>query len=111
MSVSDTVNECVGVGTFGKVLSGCDRRSGRLVAIKCVRAIEKYTSAAVIEANILLQISKAQTYYHYSNNNDNNDSTNDNNGSNNSSGGGRCVRGSELVVHMIEHFVHQGVYV
>lgn len=48
-----------GRGTFGKVLLCEDARHRRLVAIKVVRRIRKYTEAARIEASILADVNKA----------------------------------------------------
>ncbi len=48
----------MGEGTFGKVVECWDRDSKRFVAIKVVRAIEKYTDAAMIEMDVLEAIKK-----------------------------------------------------
>jgi len=43
----------IGEGTFGKVVECWDREEKKYVAIKIIRAIEKYTDAAKIEIQIL----------------------------------------------------------
>jgi hypothetical protein len=48
-----------GKGTFGKVLLCEDARHRRLVAIKVVRRVRKYTEAARVEAAILEDVNKA----------------------------------------------------
>lgn len=48
-----------GKGTFGKVLLCEDARNRRLVAIKVVRRVRKYTEAARVEAAILDDVNKA----------------------------------------------------
>jgi len=48
-----------GKGTFGKVLLCEDARNRRLVAIKVVRRVRKYSEAARVEAAILEDVNKA----------------------------------------------------
>lgn len=46
------------VGTFGRVLECWDRQTREYVAIKVVRSIHKYREAAMIEIDVLEQLSK-----------------------------------------------------
>jgi dual-specificity kinase len=48
----------IGEGTFGKVLECWDRQTHQYVAIKVIRAVEKYRDAARIEADILRRINR-----------------------------------------------------
>jgi len=48
----------VGEGTFGKVVECWDREEKKYVAVKIVRAINKYRDAAMIEIDILKDIAK-----------------------------------------------------
>ena len=48
-----------GKGTFGKVLRCKDVRTGAVVAVKVVRKIRKYTTAARVEADILSDVARA----------------------------------------------------
>ena len=48
----------MGEGTFGKVVECWDREQERRVAVKIVRAIEKYRDAAMIEMDVLETIKK-----------------------------------------------------
>ena len=45
-----------GIGTFGRVLECKDTQDNSVVAIKVVRAIDKYTHSAKIEADILKKV-------------------------------------------------------
>lgn len=58
MKLSDRYTVCsqLGEGTFGRVVECQEVNSGKLVAIKVVRDIARYTSAAQIEAEILEEI-------------------------------------------------------
>lgn len=47
----------LGEGTFGKVVECWDRRVHRRVAVKIVRSISKYREAALLEIDVLVQIS------------------------------------------------------
>jgi len=49
----------LGDGTFGRVLLGYDRRDCREVAIKVIRDVKRYVENAKIEADILLDICRA----------------------------------------------------
>lgn len=46
------------VGTFGRVLECWDRQTREYVAIKVVRSIHKYREAAMIEIDVLEQLTK-----------------------------------------------------
>jgi dual-specificity kinase len=46
----------LGDGTFGRALECEDVEANRVVAVKVVRAVERYTHSAKIEANILNDI-------------------------------------------------------
>jgi dual-specificity kinase len=46
----------MGEGTFAKVVNCVDREQDRNVAVKIVRAVDKYTEAAEIEIEILNEI-------------------------------------------------------
>lgn len=48
----------MGEGTFAKVVECWDRKEKKYVAIKIVRAIEKYVEAAEIEVDILKDVNK-----------------------------------------------------
>lgn len=52
------VRSLMGEGTFGKVVACYDRETKRTVAIKIIRAIEKYRDAAMIEIEILETLRK-----------------------------------------------------
>lgn len=43
----------LGQGTFGKVVECWDRREQKFVAIKIIRAIQKYRDASQIEIRVL----------------------------------------------------------
>ena len=43
----------LGEGTFGRVIECWDRRRGQYVAVKIIRAVEKYQDAAMIELQVL----------------------------------------------------------
>ena len=45
-------------GTFGQVLECWDREKKEMVAIKIVRAVDKYREAAMIEIDVLEQLRK-----------------------------------------------------
>jgi len=45
--------EVIGQGTFGKVVKCFDRESVRFVAVKIVRALQKYTDSAMVEIEAL----------------------------------------------------------
>lgn len=46
------------LGTFGQVLECWDRESKEMVAIKIVRAVKKYSDAALIEIDVLQQLAR-----------------------------------------------------
>jgi dual-specificity kinase len=48
----------IGEGTFGKVLECWDRQTRQYVAIKVIRAVEKYRDAARVEIDILRRINR-----------------------------------------------------
>lgn len=48
----------MGEGTFAKVVECWDRKEKKYVAVKIVRAIEKYVEAAEIEVDILKDVNK-----------------------------------------------------
>lgn len=48
----------MGEGTFGKVVECWDREKKAYVAVKIIRAIEKYRDAAMIEIDVLNEIRK-----------------------------------------------------
>jgi dual-specificity kinase len=52
------VREVLGEGTFGKVLDCWDRKLEKNVALKVVRAVDKYKDAAMIEIDILEKLQK-----------------------------------------------------
>ncbi|KAL3906311.1 MAG: hypothetical protein SGPRY_010598, partial [Prymnesium sp.] len=52
------VERQLGKGTFGRVIEMCDTLEGRTVAVKVVRAIEKYAHAAEIEAEIIFSMQR-----------------------------------------------------
>jgi dual-specificity kinase len=49
-------------GTFGKVVECWDREKKKRVAVKIIRAIEKYRDAAMIEIEVLEAIQKADPH-------------------------------------------------
>lgn len=49
----------LGQGTFGKVVECWDRHRQRYVAIKIIRAIQKYRDASQIEIRVLRALSDA----------------------------------------------------
>jgi hypothetical protein len=57
-NIPDKVLSIMGEGTFGKVVECWDREQERRVAVKIVRAIEKYRDAAMIEMDVLETIKK-----------------------------------------------------
>ena len=58
-SGADKVLDFMGEGTFARVLECWDRKEKRHVAIKVVRAVEKYTESAAIEKQIILKVMEA----------------------------------------------------
>ncbi|XP_078433636.1 LAMMER-type protein kinase AFC2 isoform X2 [Wolffia australiana] len=48
----------MGEGTFGQVLECWDREKKEMVAIKVIRGVEKYRDAAMIEIDVLQQLTK-----------------------------------------------------
>lgn len=54
----EIISQC-GVGTFGKVYACKDTKKDRIVALKVVRKIKRYTASAKIEADILRKVNKA----------------------------------------------------
>jgi dual-specificity kinase len=55
----DRVVELLGQGTFGKVAKCLDRRRGNQVAVKIVRAIQKYREASLGEIRVLRKLQRA----------------------------------------------------
>ena len=55
-----TVRSELGEGTFGKVYKAEDAKHGDVVAVKCIRNIDRYTNSAIIETKILRKIYTAQ---------------------------------------------------
>ncbi|RKP14062.1 kinase-like domain-containing protein [Piptocephalis cylindrospora] len=51
-----TINRLLGQGTFGKVAECLDRRDGRNVAVKVIRAVQKYRDAAKVEVRVLREL-------------------------------------------------------
>lgn len=47
-------------GTFGQVLECWDRENKEMVAIKIIRAVDKYREAAMIEIDVLQQLKKQE---------------------------------------------------
>ncbi|KAH8909566.1 kinase-like protein [Coniochaeta sp. PMI_546] len=47
------ITNLLGQGTFGKVVKAFDRRAGEFVAVKVIRAVQKYRDAAKIELRAL----------------------------------------------------------
>lgn len=43
----------LGQGTFGKVVEAFDRLTGKNVAIKVIRAVQKYRDASKVEIKVL----------------------------------------------------------
>ncbi|KAL0587642.1 hypothetical protein ABG067_002661 [Albugo candida] len=52
-----------GLGTFGRVLECLDKQRDRVVAIKVVRRVEKYTESAKIEARILQDVNEMDQFH------------------------------------------------
>jgi dual-specificity kinase len=50
--------EIIGQGTFGKVVEAYDKTTKQFVAVKIIKAIQKYTDAAKLEIEILKQLRK-----------------------------------------------------
>lgn len=50
---TDKIVRLLGQGTFGKVVEAFDRRKGRKVAVKIIRAVPKYRDASRIELRVL----------------------------------------------------------
>jgi dual-specificity kinase len=55
--------DIMGEGTFGKVVECWDRELKRYVAVKIIRAIEKYRDAAMIEIDVLDELRKNDPQY------------------------------------------------
>ncbi|XP_020260293.1 serine/threonine-protein kinase AFC2-like isoform X2 [Asparagus officinalis] len=55
---SDKIYRKMGEGTFGQVLECWDREKKEMVAIKIVRAVDKYREAAMIEIDVLQRLKK-----------------------------------------------------
>ena len=53
---TDEVVRLLGEGTFGKVVECLDKTNETLVAVKIIRAIPKYRSAALVELDVLRTI-------------------------------------------------------
>jgi len=51
----------MGEGTFGQVLECWDRERKEMVAIKIVRAVNKYSEAAMIEIDVLQKLARNDT--------------------------------------------------
>jgi serine/threonine protein kinase len=51
----------MGEGTFGQVLECWDRERKEMVAIKIVRAVNKYSDAAMIEIDVLQKLARNDT--------------------------------------------------
>ncbi|KAL6840918.1 hypothetical protein ACP4OV_029178 [Aristida adscensionis] len=49
----------IGEGTFGQVLECWDRENKEMVAIKIVRAVKKYSDAAMIEIDVLQKLARS----------------------------------------------------
>jgi dual-specificity kinase len=54
--------DIMGEGTFGKVVECWDREKRQYVAVKIIRAIEKYRDAAMIEIDVLDELKKNDPY-------------------------------------------------
>ena len=54
--LTDKILRLLGQGTFGKVVECWDRKIGSRVAIKIIKAIQKYRDAAKIELRVLQAI-------------------------------------------------------
>ena len=52
----DRTVRLLGQGTFGKVVEGVDVTNGQRVAIKIIRAIQKYRDASKIEVRVLQKL-------------------------------------------------------
>lgn len=55
---ADEIARELGKGTFGRVVECLDTRNDKIVAIKIVRKVLKYTESARIEASILRDVNK-----------------------------------------------------
>jgi dual-specificity kinase len=51
--ISDQIKRLIGQGTFGKVVLAHDAAKNRSVAVKVIRAVQKYRDAARIELRVL----------------------------------------------------------
>ena len=51
--ITDKIVKVLGQGTFGKVVQARDRRRNKSVAIKIIRAVQKYRDASRIELRVL----------------------------------------------------------
>lgn len=58
-----TLVKLLGDGTFGRVLLADSKQLGRQVAVKVIRDVERYTEAAMIEAEILTAIYAADSQW------------------------------------------------
>lgn len=58
-SVADEVIGLAGQGTFGTVLDVLDRKYNDRIALKVVRAVPRYSEAALVEKDILERMRKA----------------------------------------------------
>ena len=56
MTITDKILALLGQGTFGKVVECFDRMTGEHVAIKIIKAVQKYREAAKIEFRVLQTI-------------------------------------------------------
>lgn len=50
---TDIIESLLGQGTFGRVVKAYDRKRDRWVAIKIIRAVQKYREASKIELKVL----------------------------------------------------------
>uniref|UniRef100_A0A453LP48 Protein kinase domain-containing protein n=1 Tax=Aegilops tauschii subsp. strangulata TaxID=200361 RepID=A0A453LP48_AEGTS len=57
-SDQDKIYRKMGEGTFGQVLECWDRERKEMVAIKIVRAVNKYSDAAMIEIDVLQKLAR-----------------------------------------------------
>ena len=53
MCCLDEIRKLLGQGTFGKVVEAYDKTKGDFVALKIIRAVQKYRDAAKIELRVL----------------------------------------------------------
>ncbi|KAM9805253.1 dual specificity protein kinase CLK2b isoform 2-T12 [Syngnathus typhle] len=57
--------DTLGEGTFGKVVQCLDHSSGRPIALKIIKNIDKYREAAKLEINVLVKISRKDQHKLY----------------------------------------------